>query len=484
MNGKIKNMIAVIASMMTFSATTSALTLEEAKALYSKGDYESALPAFQELYVKNPRNAKNASINHWIGVCLYKTGNHQESRKYFEYAVSRSVAESYLYMSKLEFESYNFDEAQSYVDSYSQSLSKQKKELSDDVRKYMAQTRAAKSMIEHVEKITIIDSIIVDKAEFFKHYKISPSIGSFKTSECLPYEKPDDKTFVFATEGSEKLMWVQNDSTEVSRLYETSRLIDGTWEPYSKADDILNNNGEIAYPFMMPDGAILYYACNGDGSIGGYDIYISRKNLDDGSYYQPQNIGMPYNSPFDDYLLVIDENTGVGWWATDRNQIPNKLTIYLFIPNEIRENYDSDDDNLRSYARINSIRDTWREGADYSEYFEKIEAIGTEGKKEKKDFTFEVKKGVIYTSFDDAKTSEGRQYLEQYISTLKNYNSSVEQLNGMRVDYANSKSDNAKRAQLKSRIIATEKSLQKKDEELKYLKNAVIKSESKKLNQK
>lgn len=476
-----KNIIAAL-SLISIAATSSALTLEEAKALYSKGDYTSALPAFQELYAKNPKNAKNASINHWLGVCLYKTGHHQESRKYFEYAVSRSVAESYLYMSKLEFESYNFDEAQSYVDSYSQSLSKQKKELSDDVRRYMAQTRAAKSMIEHVEKIAIIDSIVVDKADFFKHYKISPSIGSFTTSECLPYSKPTDPTFVFATENSEKLMWVQNDSTDVSRLYETTHLIDGTWESYSKADDILNNNGEMAYPFMMPDGATLYYACNGDGSIGGYDIYMSRKNLDDGSYFQPQNIGMPYNSPFDDYLLVIDENTGVGWWATDRNQIPDKLTIYLFIPNEVRENYDSDDENLRSYAKINSIKDTWAEGADYAEYFEKLETIGSENKKEKKDFIFEVRKGIIYTSFDDAKTSEGRQYLEQYVSTKKNYNSSVEELKGLRGDYAKAKSDNAKRAQLKNRIISAEKSLLKKDDELKYLKNAVIKSESRKLN--
>jgi len=379
-----------------------AATIDDAKGLYLKGRYEEALPIFQEIY-KVPKNAKNASVNHWLGVCLYKTGKHSEARKYFEFASSRSVAESFLYLSKLEFEAYNFDEAQSYVDSYAQIYSKQKKELPDVTRKYMAATRAAKSMIEHVEKITIIDSIVVDKANFFQHYKISPSIGHFIDSSRLPYERPDTASFVFATENDEKMMWVAKDSTDVTRLMETSKLIDGSWEQYSRADDILNNNGEIAYPFMMPDGSTLYYACNGDGSIGGYDIYMSRKNLEDGSYYQPQNMGMPYNSPFDDYLLVIDENTGVGWWATDRNQIPEKLTIYVFIPNEVRENYDSSDENIRMYAKVNSIKDTWQENSDYSEYFKRIEAVAESKETKKKDFVFEVKKGILYTTIEMCK---------------------------------------------------------------------------------
>ena len=100
-----------------FSASilaSSAVTLEEAKALYNKGKYSEALPAFKELY-KTPRNAKNASINQWLGVCLYKTGNIKESKKYFEYAATRSVAESNLYLSKIEFVSCNFDLAQTNI---------------------------------------------------------------------------------------------------------------------------------------------------------------------------------------------------------------------------------------------------------------------------------------------------------------------------------------------------------------------------------
>ena len=105
---------------------------------------------------------------------------------------------------------------------------------------------------------------------------------------------------------------------------------------------------------MMQDGMTIYYANNGTSSLGGYDIFISRK--DDNEYYKPQNIGMPYNSPYDDYMLAIDETTGVGWWATDRNQLGDSITIYKFIPQDMRINYDVDTIDLVKFARIQDYR--------------------------------------------------------------------------------------------------------------------------------
>ena len=227
----------------------------------------------------------------------------------------------------------------------------------------------------------------------------------------------------------------------------------------------------------MPDGATLYYSSNGDGSLGGYDIFMSRKNTEDGSFFQPQNIGMPYNSPFDDYLLVIDEVTGLGWWATDRNQIPGKLTIYVFIPNEVRENYSNDDPNLYSYAFVNSIKDTWAEGADYSEYFERLEAIDKAETANAAEFEFEVAKGVIYTSLDDAKTSEGRNYLEQYLETKESLNNAKAQLKKLRKDYAESSA--SERNQLKSKILNLENAVLKRETDLQSISNSVIKIEGK-----
>ena len=95
----------------------------------------------------------------------------------------------------------------------------------------------------------------------------------------------------------------------------------------------------------MPDGVTLYFANNGENSLGGYDIFMTRRSDGDGEgkeYFQPQNVGMPYNSPFNDFMMAIDEASGLGWWATDRNQIPGKVTVYVFIPSQMRVNVEPD----------------------------------------------------------------------------------------------------------------------------------------------
>ena len=59
--------------LLVCAMAAGAVTLQQAKTLYQNEKYEEALVAFEELYNKTARNKKDASINHWIGVCLYKT---------------------------------------------------------------------------------------------------------------------------------------------------------------------------------------------------------------------------------------------------------------------------------------------------------------------------------------------------------------------------------------------------------------------------
>lgn len=58
-------------------------TLEEAKELYLEGRYAEALPIFQIEYRSKPNDA---SLNHWLGVCLYETGNIRDAEKHLAYA--------------------------------------------------------------------------------------------------------------------------------------------------------------------------------------------------------------------------------------------------------------------------------------------------------------------------------------------------------------------------------------------------------------
>ena len=72
-----------------FGMNISAQTLTQAKALYEKGQYDQAKPAFKK-FVKSQPN--NGSYNLWYGVCCLNTGEAEEAIKYLETAVKRRAA--------------------------------------------------------------------------------------------------------------------------------------------------------------------------------------------------------------------------------------------------------------------------------------------------------------------------------------------------------------------------------------------------------
>ena len=65
------------------SITISAQSLAEAKALYEKGEYEEAKPAFKKFVKTQPGNG---NYNLWYGVCCLETGDPAEALKHLENA--------------------------------------------------------------------------------------------------------------------------------------------------------------------------------------------------------------------------------------------------------------------------------------------------------------------------------------------------------------------------------------------------------------
>lgn len=452
------------------------MTLNEAKKLYREGRFEEALPTFMENW---KRNKRNANLNQWVGACLYETGKIDESVEYLEFANSRKVADAARYLAQIALLHLDYDKAEELIDEYDSRIDDDD-ELSETARIGRERVKRALSMLNNVEKIQIIDSLVVEKKDFFKHYKFSPETGTLNTTDILPYEKTDYPTAVFVPESKSRMIWAMPDTSGMARLTETYQLYDGKWDKYTWLDKMLNDNGDANYPFVMADGTTLYYACNGENSIGGYDIFMSRKDLDTGEYLQPQNIGMPYNSPYDDYMFVIDELTGVGWWATDRNQIPDSVTIYIFIPNEIRENYDPSLENIVSLASIHSIRDTWNPNADYESILSEIANITPVENVRKPDFIFHVHNGITYMFLEDFKSAEARSMMQKYLSAGRQFDKDHERLKGLRSEYNKANSQNRQR--LGSTILSLERKLMQSDNALKSMANSIRSAELSTIN--
>lgn len=455
----------LFSAFIGMASALSAQSLAEAKEAFSRGDYDEALPVLKEHAAKEPRNA---ALQQMTGIAMMYTGDETGAVHYLE----KGTNEANIYLARIAFNRYDFERAEELLDKYEKAQKKSRKPVDEQVEVLRDKISLGTSMLDRVEKIVIIDSMTVDRDNFFKHYRLAPSAGYI----CQPADVLPDNfevavpSSVYLTESKESMIWVAPDSNENFVLMSSARLADESWESPQPLGDALNNGGDANYPFMMSDGVTLYYASDGENSLGGYDIFLSRRDGD--SFFQPQNIGLPYNSPYDDYLLAIDEETGIGWWATDRNRIPDKVTIYRFIPQELRINYPVDQEDLAARARITSYRDTWDAGTDYSELLAKVDNIGNGTSEKSVDFYFSLPGGRIYHSVDDFRSASARKLMTDYLEYAGRIEAKTQRLASLRKAYANGDHSYSEE------ILALEKEIPEMKAELITRANDIIKAEN------
>lgn len=378
---------------------------------------------------------------------------------------ARPSSTEILQQAQTAFDTYDFDRALEIIDDFESDG-----ELSPELGNLRDRAQIGSTMLSRVEHIAIIDSLTVDRKNFFDNYVLSSPAGYLTSIDELPKGfAPDDSTTVYFTESGESMIWSRPTANGKNReLVESHLLADGSWEqpqPLGKALSGIFAN----YPFLQPDGTTLYFAAKGPESLGGYDIFISRNDGDE--YLQPQNIGMPYNSPYDDYLLAIDEMTGAGWWATDRNRIDGKLTIYIFVPQDLRINYAVDDPQLAKRAFITSIAATRDPKRDYSPIITAIENIDAEGASASPDFQLAVPGRGILTDYEQLRSADSRRLMESRLDCLDEIAETKVSLDQMRRDY---KSDRT----LGPKILDAEKRLDILRAKARTLTNDIVRLES------
>lgn len=437
-----------------------AQTLEDARNMYRAGLYEEALPIFEKNLKKKP---KTPSLNQWYGVCLYETGRKAEAEKYLKIAASGKIPESYRYLAGICFEQYRFVEAVNYFSRYIGYLSN-RKDGAADVSTYelwATQAELGAQMLSKVQRVQIIDSMVVDKDDFFLHYKLSPEVGSLHTYESLVGEERPEAGPVFQAQRRDKILYAVPDGDAGYEIVSRIRLGDGTYSEEESLDD-MNTLYDENYPFLLTDGVTLYFASNEeDRTLGGYDIFVSRYNINTYEFSIPEPLPMPFNSPYDDYMMAVDEVNRVGWFASNRYQPDGKVCLYIFIYEEEPEFLAPDEtpERLLPLARLSSIRDTWAEGADYRPLLEKIARMQTprEERPARNAMTFVVSDGVVYTSLSQFKNKTARDLYVKSRELRRLISASENELGRLREAYAAGKnlSETAARIQELENLLQT-----------------------------
>ena len=108
-----KYILFLICSLFLYEV--SAQTLEQARTLFTKGEYEQAKPVFKKYTKSQP---SNGNYNYWYGVCCLKTGEAEEAVKPLEIAVKKRVTSGQLYLGQAYNETYRFEDAVNCFEEY------------------------------------------------------------------------------------------------------------------------------------------------------------------------------------------------------------------------------------------------------------------------------------------------------------------------------------------------------------------------------
>ena len=229
------------------------------------------------------------------------------------------------------------------------------------------------NMREMTQQIIIVDSIVVNKDQFLASIRLSSECGQLMNTGA--FFRNQLQGTLYLNEMGNKVYFSQPDGHQ-QQLYTADKL-GNEWSKPQPLQGLSEGIDEASYPFMLTDGLTFYFAGKGEESIGGYDIFMTRYDSRSGSFLKPENIGMPFNSETNDYMYAIDEANRIGYFVSDRRQPEGKVCIYIFIPSDTRKTYDNSkytEEQIRNFADIASIADTWGNGTERKAALDRIKS--------------------------------------------------------------------------------------------------------------
>jgi hypothetical protein len=411
--------------------------MAEAQALTSANKHTEANRAYASMLKKRPNDG---SLNYNYAISLIKSGDKEAAIKPLETALGKKINAAYPVLCELYFELYYFDEAVSTIEAYLASP----KISANDTQHFTSLLEKAKTgadMLRRVEIVTIVDSMLVDKKDFFKNYTFGKDLGTLFPTRQLHSDAPEDLT-AYRSQRGDRVIYADSIKHQQG-LYSSFQMLD-SWSDPQYLSNVVNGSGkQLNFPFVSSDGVTLYFSAQGNNSLGGYDMFVTRFNPKDNTYFIPQNVGMPFNSLYNDYLMVIDEINNIGWFATDRFQPAGKVMIYTYIPNTEKKIIQSDD---KDYIRRAAQLKTYRHGKKPKIQSHATQETNNNNDDESTVFQFVINDTIVYDAPTAFKSEQALELYQRADSLTNRLKTLQNLLDGKRKEYAVTESEADKKA--------------------------------------
>ena len=369
------------------------------------------------------------------------------------------ASETLLREAREAYQGYRFASARSAIEKYITAQERRRQAIPESARQLQAMIARAERMYPRAESLRIVDSIVVAKQTWLEH--LEQAGGTIRPEEGLL--------------GGDSLMrqasyrdalgrnWIRPTSTGLEWL----SAVGDHWEKQALSTKALGEGTELAYPFLLEDGITLVYGRRTTQGLGGYDLYMTRLSGQGMSFLEPTLLGMPYNSPYNDYLLAYHESEDWGVLVSDRFCPADSVHLYRFIgkPSFLSGESQSEVDSLGEEAMQAraSLRGLLYKGS--------VVAKQTKGTSHEGEIYFLLQGSRVYRHWSDFSSKEALEAYRVAETERKSVEERREHLRELRATWQSASEQ--ERESLKTEILLLETQLRELETQLRERYNAV-----------
>lgn len=240
-----------------------------------------------------------------------------------------------------------------------------------------------KSMTGFVYKPNVVARHMFSKDDFFLYYPLKDRSWRSTPNQLDSVPGLYSKAIYVPAE-AESIYFSAADKDGIRNIYMTE-LGDSLWTVPELINEHLTSASDEIYPMLSSDGKSMYFASKGLYGVGGYDLYVSQWDEDTGDWSVPVNMGFPYSSPANDFLLAGSEDGGYTLFASDRDCSKDSVWIYVLEADNMPVRSEmSDPDELSDLARLElsvsmdvteEVKSDIPENADTRRYMDKMAQV-------------------------------------------------------------------------------------------------------------
>lgn len=173
------------------------------------------------------------------------------------------------------------------------------------------------STIAYTERRGISNAIFYSKKEQ----------GKWQTPVEITFElKAGEDCSTSALNSDGTLMLLYKEDNADGNIY-SSKFTDGVWSPITRLNRNINTKFYESHASISHDGKKLYFTSNREGGYGGLDIYVSE--LDEaGEWGVPKNLGTAINTPFNEDTPFITRNDSVLYFSSEGHESIGGFDIF------------------------------------------------------------------------------------------------------------------------------------------------------------